>query len=106
MIETERLYLRNWREGDAETFERHTNTRGVMRWLGGVKSPEIIHEVVNKRLAGWQEELGFTFWAVERREDGELLGFCGLKLADDPGSPVEGMTDTAPSMAWGSEPSF
>ena len=38
----------------------------------------------------WQETLGFTFWAVERKEDGELLGFCGLKIADDPQSPVEG----------------
>lgn len=90
MIETERLYLRHWREGDAEAFERHTNTPGVMRWLGGVKSPEVIHQVVNERLTGFQEQRGFTFWAVERKEDGELLGFCGLKIADDAGSPVEG----------------
>lgn len=90
MIETERLYLRNWEDGDAERFERATNTPAVMRWLGGVKSPEVIHRVVNERLSGFQEERGFTFWAVERKEDGELLGFCGLKLADDAGSPVEG----------------
>ena len=90
MIETERLYLRNWKAGDAEEFERHTNTPAVMRWLGGVKSPEFIHQVIDERLMGFQEERGFTFWAVERKEDGALLGFCGLKIADDAGSPVEG----------------
>ena len=45
---------------------------------------------VRERFMVWQETLGFTFWAVERKEDGELLGFCGLKIADDPQSPVEG----------------
>ncbi|HEX8214991.1 MAG TPA: GNAT family N-acetyltransferase [Allosphingosinicella sp.] len=89
-IETERLVLRDWREGDAEPFERHTNTPAVMQWLGGVKPPEIIREVVTDRLMRWQEELGFTFWLVERKEDCELLGFCGIKMADDPASPVEG----------------
>lgn len=90
MIETERLILRNWREEDAEPFERHTNTPAVMQWLGGVKPPELIRSVVPDRFMLWQEERGFTFWVVERKADGELLGFCGIKIADDPGSPVEG----------------
>jgi len=90
VIETDRLYLRNWRLEDSEPFERHTNTPAVMRWLGGVKPPELIQQVVCERFIRWQEELGFTFWVVERKEDGELLGFCGIKIADDPGSPVEG----------------
>jgi RimJ/RimL family protein N-acetyltransferase len=38
----------------------------------------------------WQESRGFTFWLVERKTDDALLGFCGLKVADDEGSPVEG----------------
>ena len=90
MIETERLFLRNWREGDAEPFVRHTNTPAVMRWLGGVKPRESVEAVVSERFMRWQEELGFTLWAVERKEDAALLGFCGIKIADDPGSPVEG----------------
>ena len=52
----------------------------------------------------WQEERGFTFWAVERKADGELLGFCGLKLADTPGSPIEGMHEIGWRLredAWG-----
>jgi RimJ/RimL family protein N-acetyltransferase len=90
MIETERLTLRNWREADAEPFERHTNTPAVMQWLGGVKPPGFMRGVISDRFMRWQDELGFTFWAVERKLDGELLGFCGIKIADDPGSPVEG----------------
>ena len=61
-----------------------------MRWLGGVRTAEQQAAAVRDRFMAWQEERGFTFWVVERKADGELLGFCGLKLADDPGSPVEG----------------
>jgi RimJ/RimL family protein N-acetyltransferase len=89
MIETERLILRNWRSDDLEPFLK-LNTEPVMRWLGGVKTRDHMEWVVNDRFMLWQEERGFTFWAAERKSDGELLGFCGIKLADDEGSPVEG----------------
>ncbi len=89
-IETPRLRLRAWREEDIEPFIRHLNVEPVMRWLGGVRTAEQQSAAVRERFIPWQEERGFTFWAVERRSDGELLGFCGLKIADDAGSPVEG----------------
>jgi RimJ/RimL family protein N-acetyltransferase len=89
-IETGRLRLRGWREEDIEPFIRHLNVEPVMRWLGGVRTREQQQSVVRERFMVWQEKLGFTLWAVERKEDGELLGFCGLKIADDPQSPVEG----------------
>jgi RimJ/RimL family protein N-acetyltransferase len=91
MIETARLILRDWTEDDLAPFLRHTNTPNVMRWLGGVRTAEDQEDVVRNRMMRWQEELGFTFWAVERKADGELLGFCGLKIADGRGSPIEGM---------------
>lgn len=90
MIETERLILRDWTEADIAPFLTHTNTPAVMRWLGGVRSEADQRESIG-RIMRWQEERGFTFWAVERKADGELLGFCGIKLADTPGSPIEGM---------------
>ena len=89
VIETERLRLRDWGEGDADEFHRHCNTDNVMRWLGGVQSREKYDDVV-RRLARWQQEFGHSFWAVERREDGAFLGFCGLKHADGTGSSVPG----------------
>ncbi len=89
MIETERLRLRNWNKGDLEPWLA-LNTEPVMRWLGGVRSREASLATITDRLMPWQESRGFTFWAVERKADCQLLGFCGLKIADDAGSPVEG----------------
>ena len=83
MIETERLVLRGWTEADVEPFIRHTNTPAVMRWLGGLRDEAYLREVITRKFPRWQAERGFTFWAVERKADGELLGFCGLKRADD-----------------------
>lgn len=90
MIETERLLLRNWRAKDKEPFFRLTNTPGVMRWLGGVKTRDHVEWAIEERFMRWQAERGFTFWVIERKADGALLGFCGIKIADDAGSPVEG----------------
>jgi RimJ/RimL family protein N-acetyltransferase len=90
MIDTERLRLRNWTAADIDPFVRHTNTEPVMRWLGGVKTAEQLASVVRDRFMVWQEQRGHTFWVAERKEDQAFLGFCGLKIADDAGSPVEG----------------
>lgn len=89
-IETSRLRLRSWTEADVEPFLRYTNTPGVMRWLGGVRDPEQVRDVLLNRFPAWEKERGFTFWAVERKADDALLGFCGIKLADDAGTKVEG----------------
>jgi RimJ/RimL family protein N-acetyltransferase len=90
MIETERLILRDWREEDLEPFVRHTNTPAVMRWLGGVQDPEHLKARWRERPMAWQKTLGFTFWLVERKADGAILGFCGLKRADGNNSKVTG----------------
>ena len=103
-IETPRLILRDWREEDIEPFIRHLNVEPVMRWLGGVRTREQQESSVRDRFMAWQERLGFTFWAVERKSDGALLGFCGIKIADDPQSPVEGLHEIGWRLredAWG-----
>lgn len=89
MIETERLLLRNWREGDDALLHEHCNTAAVMRWLGGVRTRAFMADVA-ARLTGWQERYGHTFWVAERKEDGAFLGFCGLKVADGRNSSVTG----------------
>ena len=88
-LETERLVLRDWREEDWPEFFRVTNTPAVMRWLGGVLDAE--GEAKQRaRVEACHAANGFCFWAVERKQDGALLGFCGLKRADAPGSSVTG----------------
>ncbi len=87
--ETERLILRDWRADDWDEFFRVTNTPAVMQWLGGVLDVEG-RAAQRARVEACQAANGFCFWAVERKADGALLGFCGLKRADAPGSSVTG----------------
>ncbi len=90
--ETERLILRDWRDEDWEPFWRHLNTPNVTRFLGGLASAEY-RQRTQDRLMQYQRDLGHTFWAVERHQDGghlsgEILGFCGLKRCNEPNGPV------------------
>jgi RimJ/RimL family protein N-acetyltransferase len=93
-LETERLVLRDWRDDDWPEFFRLTNTPAVMRWLGPVMDADK-QAAQRARVEGCAARHGHCFWLVERKPDGgplagETLGFCGLKRADAPGSPVEG----------------
>ena len=78
MIETERLALRPWREGDADDFMRVTNTPAVMEYLGGVQEREYFVGAAERSQA-YHAAHGHCFWIVERRSDRAMLGFCGLK---------------------------
>lgn len=104
VVETERLLLRTWDEARWEEFSRLTNTPAVMRWLGGVFPPAQMAASF-ERLRSYQAEHGFTFWAVERRSDGAMLGFCGLKRANAPGAePLHGEVEIGWRLredAWG-----
>jgi RimJ/RimL family protein N-acetyltransferase len=100
--ETARLVLRDWREEDWTEFWRVTNTPAVMRWLGGV-ADEAGRAAARERLLGYRADHGHTFWAFERREDGALLGFCGLKRSNQQGGPI-GMMEVGWRLredAWG-----
>ena len=78
MIETPRLLLRNWHEQDLAPFNAMCRDPDVMRYLG---PPQTLAETAAAitRLRDLQATTGHSFWAVERREDGRFLGFCGLK---------------------------
>jgi RimJ/RimL family protein N-acetyltransferase len=78
IVGTERLILRAWRDDDGEAFVTATNTPEVMEHLGGVMAPDELSGAVTRQQA-LQAEHGYCFWIVERRADGQLLGFCGLK---------------------------
>ena len=101
-LETARLILRDWRDADWPEFFHVTNTPAVMRWLGGVMD-EAGRATMRARLESYQAEHGHTFWVVERRDDGALLGFCGLKRSNQPGGP-QGMMEVGWRLredAWG-----
>jgi RimJ/RimL family protein N-acetyltransferase len=96
------LILRDWREADWPEFFRVTNTPAVMRWLGGV-ADESGRAALRGRIESYRADHGHTFWVVERRDDGALLGFCGLKRSNQPGGP-QGMMEVGWRLredAWG-----
>ncbi|HEY1612857.1 MAG TPA: GNAT family N-acetyltransferase [Rhizomicrobium sp.] len=82
MIETERLILRPWTQADVAEFARVTNTPAVRKHLGGVQTQAEIQAGFD-RVGACQAKNGFSFWIVERRSDGALLGFCGLKVGTE-----------------------
>ena len=85
VAETKRLVLRTWDRADLDEFVRVTNTPAVMRWLGGVWG-RADHEAAFERIDSYQRDYGHTLWIVERKGDGALLGFCGLKRVNSPGA--------------------
>ncbi|MEO9624917.1 MAG: GNAT family N-acetyltransferase [Qipengyuania citrea] len=100
--ETDRLILRDWREEDWPFFREGINTPGVMRWLGGV-CDGAKRDAAQQRLLSYDREHGHTFWCVERRGDGAILGFCGLKRSNQSGGPL-GMMEVGWRLredAWG-----
>ena len=101
-LETERLVLRDWRDEDWPDFWQATNTPAVMRWLGGV-CDDAKREAAQQRILSYHEQYGHTFWVIERKEDGALLGFCGLKRSNQAGGP-QGMMEVGWRLredAWG-----
>ena len=85
VAETSRLLLRNWDEADETAFYSIMNTPAVMRHLGGVQTPGQWGEAF-RRLRGYSEAFGHTFWIVADKETGEIQGFCGLKRVNSPGA--------------------
>lgn len=85
--ETDRLILRDWREEDWDPFWDSTNTPAVMQWLGGVLADEGM-QAARMRLETYQREHGHTFWPIVAKDDGTILGFCGLKRSNQPGGPM------------------
>lgn len=86
---TGRLVMREWGAGDSDRFYEVMNTPAVMRHLGGVQDRGTWNAAF-ERIMGFQRDYGHTFWLLERRENGELLGFCGLKRVNAEGSKIAG----------------
>jgi len=83
-IETDRLLLREWREGDWVDLHRAYSDPEVMRWLaeGGTLDVETTAFVVGRMHAHWQQ-LGYGLFATIVKETGELIGRVGLMRHPD-----------------------
>jgi RimJ/RimL family protein N-acetyltransferase len=97
VIETERLRLRPYCEADLAVQAAILGDERVVRFLGG--TPLSREEAWRRMLCGpslWLL-LGYGYWAVDRREDGAMIGFVGFAdFKRDMDPSIEGR----PEMGW------
>lgn len=100
MIDTQRLIIRSWRNADRAPYAAMGQDAAVMRYLGPLQSRAETDAAIDRMIA-IEAECGHCFWALERRRDSALLGFCGLL----PGkAPLEGKIEIGWRLAsahWG-----
>lgn len=88
-LETERLIVRPFREQDLEALGGWMLDPEVTRTLHlHFDSLEDLRPRI-EMYTRFHEKLGYSFWAVERKEDGRVVGGCGLFPIDWVGPDVE-----------------
>jgi len=101
-LETPRLILRGWREEDVDPFHAICSDPVVMETLGPPLSRGETAALV-ARMYRMQEEEGHCFWAMERKENAQLIGWCGI-IRGRPGTSIHGKPEAGWRMtpsAWG-----
>jgi RimJ/RimL family protein N-acetyltransferase len=96
-LETARLRLRPYQESDLAAQAAILGDARVTRYVGG--TPLSREEAWRRMLCGpslWSL-LGYGYWAVERRDIGEMIGFMGFAdFKRDMKPSIEGL----PEMGW------
>jgi RimJ/RimL family protein N-acetyltransferase len=76
--ETDRLILRDWRESDAADLHLLHSDPAVMATLGPLRDMDYTTSLIADLCARARRNGGFTYWAIELRDTGRVIGFCGL----------------------------
>jgi RimJ/RimL family protein N-acetyltransferase len=99
---TKRLLLRRWKDEDREPLARITADPEVMRYRLAPLSQSESDHLIDEFEASFERN-GFGLWAVERIDDGKLLGFTGLGTSefDAPFCPAVDVGWTLARDAWG-----
>jgi len=83
-LETERLIVRPLEPEDRPVFTGFTRDPEVMRYIGHghALTREETHENLSRIVAAFGRR-GFGRWALELKETGALVGYCGLSLGNE-----------------------
>lgn len=76
-FESERLGFRNWELSDVDAMAAISANPAVMEFFPSTQSKEHVQGFI-KRMQAEYNEYGFCYYAVDRLEDGEMIGFIGL----------------------------
>jgi RimJ/RimL family protein N-acetyltransferase len=82
-IVTERLLLREWRDADVDEFAAINADPVVMEYFPEPYTEERTRRFVELIRKRWRE-LGYSLWAVERKDTGRFIGYVGLWPATFP----------------------
>jgi [ribosomal protein S5]-alanine N-acetyltransferase len=101
-IHTERLVIRELSESDVDGAHRVYGDPEVMRYVGSDGLPRTREQSAAgvARMMDGQRRNGFSLWAVELAESGEMIGVCGVVHVDSTGPDVELVYEFQRS-AWG-----
>lgn len=102
-LEKERLILRDWRSDDAADFHRLHNDPQVMATLGPLRDMDYTTGLIADLGERAQRNGGHTYWAMERKSDARVIGFCGLDRGYE--GPIVGELEIGWRLAsdcWGS----
>ena len=83
ILETERLLIRSWLASDRDLFREINSDPKVMEFFPFRRSHAEADGFLVK-LNDMITEGGLGFYALELKESGEPIGFCGLSLANMP----------------------
>jgi RimJ/RimL family protein N-acetyltransferase len=81
-LETSRLILRRWQEGDRAPFAAMNADPVVMRFFAAPFTTEQSNETIDRYLAAFDRE-GFSFFAAILRDSGDFIGTIGLQTMRD-----------------------
>ena len=89
ILETERLYLRQWQAADLSVFAEMNADPEVMKYFPKPLSPKVSNVIANK-CSQLIEDKGWGFWAVSLKKQDTFIGMVGLNEAhaDMPFAPT------------------
>lgn len=76
-IETQRLELRQWTQGDYEPFALYYSDEANAKYVGGQKDAEQAWRHLALQAGHWALK-GFGYWAVDEKSTGQFVGCVGL----------------------------
>ncbi len=77
LFTSDRLGFRNWNPDDIDELHEINSDQKVMEFFPSLPTKEQTTEFI-KRMTKQFEEKGFCYFAVDRLENNELIGFIGL----------------------------